>query len=165
MLMSIASRYVRDHSERPLVLNQSFVRIVRGLEQYEHGRNFNAWAYRVAVNTNLDYLRKKSRTKEDAYEDDLLAFQLNGQGIVDYNQADEKYDAEDLLEMIEGLPPKTAQVFNLFAIDGYSHEEIAKELGMSTGTSKWHVSSAREKLRALLLNQAATNSKHNYESR
>ena len=70
--------------------------------------------------------------------------------VHDYNQADQDFDAEQLLQLIRQLPPVTHQVFNLFAIDGYSHKEISKMLGMSEGTSKWHLSTARKKLQHLL---------------
>jgi RNA polymerase sigma-70 factor (ECF subfamily) len=63
---------------------------------------------------------------------------------VDYNYAEQHFDAEELMEFVRQLPAVSQQVFNLFAIDGYSHKEISKMLGISTGTSKWHVSYARK---------------------
>ena len=58
---------------------------------------------------------------------------------------------EDLLQLIERLPAMSREVFWLFAVDGYSHQEIAGRLGISEGTSKWHVSNARQKLKAMIL--------------
>lgn len=159
MIMSVTTRYVLDKTEQPLVANQSFVRIINGLKTFDTSRDFGAWAYRIAINTNLDYLRQQKRLRQDNYEDDFLELSMNYKGQTSINYADLHYEAEELLDMINQLPPRTAQVFNLFAIDGFSHEEISKELNMSTGTTKWHVSKARERLQALLANQVSIKNK------
>ena len=69
---------------------------------------------------------------------------------VEYNAADKKFDAEELENMLNQLPPVSRQVFNLFAIDGYSHKEIGEKLKISEGTSKWHVNFARTKLKEMI---------------
>jgi len=66
------------------------------------------------------------------------------------NVADLNFDAEELGNMIKRLPPVSQKVFNLFAIDGYSHKEIGIMMDISDGTSKWHLSFARKKLRELI---------------
>ena len=73
--------------------------------------------------------------------------QQPGVGGVDWNEADRRFDAEQLENLLQRLPPVSRQVFNLFALDGYSHAEISTMLGISEGTSKWHVSFARSQLR------------------
>ena len=68
------------------------------------------------------------------------------QAEVNWNQGEENLKEEDLLKLLKNLPEVTNRVFNLFAIDGYSHKEIGKMLGISDGTSKWHVAEARKRL-------------------
>ena len=69
---------------------------------------------------------------------------------VDFNKASQELDAEELEQMIQTLPNMSKKVFNLYAIDGYTHKEIGEMLGMSDGTSKWHVSFARKSLQKLV---------------
>ncbi len=150
MIMSITSRYVREQADRPAVANHCFVRIVNSLKMYDDGRNFGAWAYRIAVNVNLDYLREQKKIALVHMEEGQLDRQLSDHGVAEINYAELMFNAETLQQMIDRLPPRTAQVFNLFAIDGFSHDEIAEQLNMSPGTSKWHVSTARQQLQSLL---------------
>jgi RNA polymerase sigma factor (sigma-70 family) len=79
------------------------------------------------------------------YEDGLVG--------VDFNTAESNLGEEDLRNILRKLPDVTQHVFNLFAIDGYKHREIADYLGISEGTSKWHVSDARKKLKTMLEEQ------------
>jgi RNA polymerase sigma-70 factor (ECF subfamily) len=74
-----------------------------------------------------------------------------------YNQADLQFDAQELRNMLERLPDVTQRVFNMYALDGFKHREIADYLGISEGTSKWHVSDARKKLKAMLEAQEKVN--------
>ena len=69
----------------------------------------------------------------------------------EYNQADKNLDADQLKAMIAQLPNTTRQVFNLFVMDGYKHHEIAELLSITTGTSKWHLNSARKKVKVMIL--------------
>ncbi len=72
---------------------------------------------------------------------------------VTYNLGEAQMEAEELLQILNGLPEVTKKVFNLFAIDGYKHQEIGEMLGISAGTSKWHVSEARKQLKEILSKQ------------
>jgi RNA polymerase sigma-70 factor (ECF subfamily) len=76
--------------------------------------------------------------------------QLANLTMMDYNEADKMFDAEELEIMIRTLPPTSQKVFNLYVIDGYNHKEIGEQLNISEGTSKWHLSSARAKLKELM---------------
>jgi RNA polymerase sigma factor (sigma-70 family) len=79
---------------------------------------------------------------------------LAGLSEMDYNEADKNFDAEELLALVRKLPPASQKVFNLYIIDGYNHKEIAEQLGMSEGTSKWHLSSGRKKLQEMMKKMA-----------
>jgi RNA polymerase sigma-70 factor (ECF subfamily) len=101
------------------------------------------------INTIIDDYRKNSKEKS------IIQFKdIQNDGTentwVEYNAADLEFEAEELLGFIDKLPTESKKVFVLFAIDGYSHKEIGEMLGISDGTSKWHVSFARKKLRELI---------------
>ncbi len=155
VLLSVCLRYERNKEDAEFVLNKVFYKILLNLKKYSEDIPFEAWIRRIAINAQIDEYRKKSRSKIDYHEQPLDLAPLT---VMDYNEADLKFDAEDLELMIRSLPPISQKVFNLYVIDGYSHKEIADKLGMSEGTSKWHLSSARKKLKALmrkLLNNVA----------
>ena len=150
LMKGVCSRYIQEQSDVADVMNRGFLKIIKGLGQFDRHRSFEAWVRRILVNTALDHLRQKKRRA--AHEVAHPMESLNGIDVkhTDWNHADRSFDAEELLQMINSLPIKTAQVFNLFAIDGYSHQEISELLDMKEGTSKWHVSKAREYLKELL---------------
>jgi len=149
LMKGIALRYVYDQNDISDVINRGFVKIVKGLKSYDPAQEFNPWAATVMINESLDYVRKvmRQQPKQLQLKKDL-AYQASTS--VEWNTADRQFDAEHLINALNQLPPKTRTVFNLFAIDGYSHNEISKQLKISEGTSKWHVSNAREKLQKML---------------
>lgn len=152
MMNGIAMRYVFDNQRRGEVVNNGFLKIVNGLSKYDPSQPFNPWASTVMIRVALDYVRKEMRSsfhQTDLYEDMST---LNGQKLA-YNEADQAFDSEELLIMLANLPEQMRVVFNLFAIEGFSHKEIGVQLDISEGTSKWYVSKAREQLKAELLSK------------
>ncbi len=146
-LMSICIRYTRDQDKAKEILNVGFLKILTNLEKYKPEIPFKTWIRRVMVNTLIDeYRKEKKHTEniqyvEEYYETDSYS---------DVNSAVSKINADQIHELIGKLPPASAQVFNLYVIDGYPHKEIAEMLGISEGTSKWHLNSAREKLKVMI---------------
>jgi len=145
LMKSIVVRYVFDKNEVSDVMNRGFVKVVGGLSRYDSAKPFAPWLATIIINESLDYVRRTMRlkAKELAYREEMHAIQS---APVSRNYADLDFDAQYLLDAFQVLSPRTRTVFNLFAIDGFSHKEIAKKLNISTGTSKWHVSSARDLL-------------------
>ena len=143
-------RYVFDQNEIADVLNRGFVKVANGLKSYDINKPLAPWIATVMVNESLDYVRRtmRAKAKEETYR-----LEMHTINQVDYNLADLNFDADYLLETLNILSPRTRTVFNLYAIDGYSHKEIAAQLNISVGTSKWHVSSAREQLQKKLLSK------------
>ena len=111
---------------------------------------FEAWIRRVMINVIIDEFRKDRKVKELMEYRDFSDNTHEAIGQMDFNKADQQFDAEQLEALIRKLPPVSQKVFNLSAIDGYSHMEISEMLGMSVGTSKWHLSSSRKKLQAMI---------------
>ncbi|MFK8105237.1 MAG: RNA polymerase sigma factor [Saprospiraceae bacterium] len=150
VLMGVCMRYKKEESEALAALNGGFLKILNNLGSYRPEVPFEAWIRRIMINTLIDEFRKNRKVKELIEYKDLEADGGITKDLVDYNLADKVFDAEELEALIKMLPPVSQKVFNLFAIDGYSHKEIGVMLGISDGTSKWHLSFARKKLKELM---------------
>lgn len=147
LLMGICSRYYQNDIDSRAVLNEGFLKIISNLEKYSPEVPFKFWIRKIMINTIIDQFRRARH-----YHDMIIHAEQTQLLVVGESTPalQEEYDAEELLAMIRQLPPVTCKVFNLFAIDGYSHHEISELLGISTGTSKWHVATARKKLGMML---------------
>jgi RNA polymerase sigma-70 factor (ECF subfamily) len=147
-LMNICMRYKNDYDTAGGSLNAIYLKVLDNLEKFRKEDSFIAWVKRIAINHLIDEYRKEQRIKKNtSYIED------RGGTIeaTEYHSMEAEMESEYLLEMIKGLPAMTQQVFNLYAIDGYKHREIAELLNMSENTSKWHLREARIKLQAKLL--------------
>jgi RNA polymerase sigma factor (sigma-70 family) len=150
VLMGVCMRYRRSEEEAAAMVNEGFLKIVNNLPKYTADTPFEAWIRRIMINTLIDDFRKNRKVNELIQSQDFTDTN-NHNGLVDFNTADLNYDAGQLEGMIRALPPMSQKVFNLFAIDGYGHLEIGELLGISEGTSKWHLSFARQRLREMLV--------------
>jgi RNA polymerase sigma factor (sigma-70 family) len=144
--MRIALRYASDPQVAGSILSQAFVKMFRSISSYDPQKGaLEAWLYRIVVNEALNHLRQEARFSSRELE------------TVDEppvnNAIIEKMNAEAIMLHIRRLPPATHAVFVLFACEGYGHKEIAQQLGISEGTSKWHLSEARRILQKQLTNQ------------
>jgi len=141
--MGICLRYAGDRDEAAEVMNQGFFKVFTRIESYDAAKPFKAWLGRIMVNTSIDYYRANLKM---AYADDLD----KAEHISDGEFADRNLRYEDLLAMVQKLPQAYRTVFNLFAIEGYTHEEIAEMLNINTGTSKSNLHKARQKLKQMI---------------
>lgn len=141
--MGICLRYARDRDEAVQILNTGFYKVLTRLNHYDPAKPFLPWLARIMTNTAIDHYRTELK-------------QPTGNEIINLEIQDtntdihSKLNYEDLIKIIQTLPPSYRTVFNLFAIDGYTHEEISQQLGISVGTSKSNLFKARQKLRSLL---------------
>ena len=146
-LMGVCIRYKQDEGEAKAALNMGFLKILNNLDKYKTSVPFEAWIRRIMINTIIDEFRKNKKERElIAYNSFEKVEQYAHH--VDYNEADKLFDAEEIELFIKELPPVSQKVFNLYVIDGYTHKEVAAMLDISVGTSKWHVSFARQQLKA-----------------
>lgn len=143
VLMSVCLRYKPNRSEAEEVLNTGFLKVLTNLNKYNESVPFDAWIRRIMINTLIDDYRTTQRHREVIQYTDFNETPYISQEF-DLNEAQKQFDSEDLEKLLRELPPLTQKVFNLYAIDGYSHKEIATMLFMAEGTSKWHVSNARK---------------------
>jgi len=146
-------RYARDKDSASEALNMGYLKILNNLQTYKPEIPFKAWIRRIMVNTLIDEYRKNKREKEKVL---YVADYYDSSDFSEVNEALGRMDYKHLLEQINILPEATKKVFNLYAIDGFSHKEIGVLLEISEGTSKWHVNAARQKLKEYIENSVLT---------
>ena len=129
-------RYMGNEDDASDVMQDGFIKVFKKISQYSGKGSLEGWIRRIMVNTALEKFRSKPNV---VYLDDSYNT-LEGSGNDD---AIQQLNTEDILKLIQELSPAYRMVFNLFAIEGYSHMEIAGRLGISEGTSKSNLSRAR----------------------
>ena len=155
LMLSTCSRYERNRQDAVARMNEGFLKVLNNLGSRRAEVPFEAWVRRIMINTAIDGLRKQQRQREMERMDAPLEEQ-DGTSVNDYLR---EMEAEAFAELLGRVPDKSRKVFNLFAIDGYSPAEIADMLGISEGTSKWHVSHARQTLQQAIGQLMGTNVK------
>jgi RNA polymerase sigma-70 factor (ECF subfamily) len=143
-MYALCCRYISDKMEAEDVLVTAFTKIFDRMAQFKGEGSFEGWIRRIVVNESLTYLR---RNKNMYLETDIEAADRQP----DLRQVENDLEAEDLIKLIAELPSGYRMVFNLYAIDGYSHKEIAGQLGISENTSKSQLSRARTLLQKNLI--------------
>ncbi|HZX74089.1 MAG TPA: RNA polymerase sigma factor [Cyclobacteriaceae bacterium] len=152
-LFALSCRYIKDRMQAEDVLITSFTKIFEKVDQFKSEGSFEGWMKRIVVNESLTYLR----TNKNMYlETDIKA----ADSEPDYNKLESQLGEEDLMKMIEELPAGYRIVFNMYVIDGYSHKEIAEQLGISENTSKSQLSRARAILQRTLIELEKTRIKN-----
>jgi RNA polymerase sigma-70 factor (ECF subfamily) len=141
--MSICIRYSMNREEATEVMNDGFLKVFTKIGKYDKNKSFKGWLRRVMINTALDNYRHNLK---HYHQQDLA--QAPETPSTSNIIADMAY--EEIVSLVQLLSPAYRTVFNLYVIDGYTHEEIAELLNISVGTSKSNLSKARENLRTLL---------------
>jgi RNA polymerase sigma-70 factor (ECF subfamily) len=134
----VCLQYSGNDEEARDVLQEGFIKIYENLVHYKYEGSFDGWVRRIMVNTALE----KYRSKHNLYRVDDID-QIPEPNAEPDNEDYAGLEARDLMEIIRELPPRYRIVFNLFAIEGYSHKEISDMMSISEGTSKSNLSRAR----------------------
>jgi RNA polymerase sigma-70 factor (ECF subfamily) len=144
-MMALCVRYTKDRNDALEILNDAFLKVFKRLIQYDAAKgSLYTWMKRIVINTAIDFLRK-----QQAYHNmEVMLVDEEEPGIE--NEAVGKMNGEELLKIIRQLPAVTRLVFNLYVVDGYNHREIGVMLGISEGTSRWHMSEARRRLKIII---------------
>ncbi len=142
-LYNLCRRYLQHDVEIEEVLSDAFISIFKNIHQLKDEEKFEAWARQITVNQCLALIRKKK-----------VKYQTNVEDFA-YEKATETQEAdflleEDLMLLLQQLPEGCKTIFNLYAIEGYTHKEIAERLKISVGTSKSQLNAARKKLQGLV---------------
>ena len=142
--MSVCLRYAPTRESAMEVLNDGFLKVFTRLDQYDPVQPFKGWLRRILINTAIDHYRQEVRHQHETVEpfEQTIASQTPN--------ALSQLAHDDLMELIQRLSPAYRLVFNLYVMDGFTHEEIAGQLGISIGASKSNLARARENLRQLL---------------
>lgn len=135
-MYAICLQYSKDSDEAKDILQDGFIKVFQKLNQYSGKGSFEGWLRRIFVNTALEKYRNKVALL--SIDDN---FEIPAAGA--FENIVSELSAMELLEMIQNLSPQYRLVFNLFAIEGYTHKEISKQLNISEGTSKSNLSRAR----------------------
>ena len=142
--MTIALRYSRDEHDAADIMSHAFVKIFKSIKSYDPQKgSLHAWIKKIIINEGLDHIKSRKRFSENVDVETIEAPEVN-------NAALEQMGSEEIMNIIKRLPPATHAVFILYAVEGYNHREISERLGISEGTSKWHLSEARKTLQQQL---------------
>ena len=148
--MAICDRYANKQEDAVEILNDGFLKIFREIHHYKPAytdviSSFKGWLRKIMVYTAIDHFRKNQKHQMVTQLDNVV---YHVPTI--HEDAIEKISYEEIIRAIQELSPGYRTVFNLFIIEGLSHEEIARHLGISTGTSKSNLSKARRQLQKIL---------------
>ena len=138
-MLGVCRQYVKDLHHAEDLLLSGFLKVFTSLHSFKHEGSFEGWIRRIMVNTCISYLRKKNLV--DLSDEDYVFNQEATESL-------ENTSVEDIQKLIDQLPDGYKIVFNLFAIEGYKHSEIADQLGISESTSKSQLFKARKLLQA-----------------
>jgi RNA polymerase sigma factor (sigma-70 family) len=143
-MLRMCRRYTRDEDTAIEIANNGFLRVFKKIHTFSFKGSLEGWVRRLVYHSMADYYRDNARYLH------FLVFEERDEAVPE--RGNESFYEEDILRAVLQLPPVSQQVFRLYAIEGYSHAEIAESLSISEGTSKWHLSTARQKLREMLQN-------------
>jgi len=143
-MASICMRYTRNEEDAIEVLHNGFLKVFKNIHTYDSGKaSLYTWIRTIVVHSAIDFLRQKERNFSSVDIERVAEPEIDSEVI-------QKMKAEEILKLVRKLPQATQAVFNLYVVDGYTHKEIGKLLGISEGTSKWHLSESRRQLQKLL---------------
>lgn len=139
-MFGVCLRYAKDATEAEDNLQEGFIKVFTNLKNFRHDGSLEGWVRRIMINVSLEKIRKQH-----------LLYPVEDVAVYDtVNFADDviaKMAADDLMKLIQQLPPRYRLVFNLYVLEGMSHQEIAKEMDITQGTSKSNLARAREILK------------------
>ncbi len=139
-MLGVCYRYTKSIQDAEDVLQEGFVRVFKFLSQYNNAGELGAWISKIMVNTALNYLKQSKK-----YQNDLL-FDKAELHAITHNDTEMQLNAKELAELIRQLPTGYQTVFNLYAVEGYSHVEIGQMLGINEATSRSQYMRSRQLL-------------------
>ena len=140
-MLGVCCRYATDRMEAEDMMQNGFIRVFQKIEDFRGEGSFEGWMRRIMVHSSIEYYRKHHKMMQ------LVDLDVAGAESTSNPLATAKLEADDLLLLIQQLSPGYRIVFNLYAIEGYSHREIAAIVGITEGASKSQLSRARSILR------------------
>jgi len=135
-MFGVCQYYSKDYTEAEDTLHEGFMKVFQNIGQFGNKGSLAGWIRRIMINTALEKYRKQRQLYALNDDTDFV-------DDIDFSEVINDISAQDLIKLIRELSPKYRVVFNLYAIEGYSHKEIGEMLGISEGTSKSNLSRAR----------------------
>lgn len=145
-MLAVCARYFQSIDEAQDALQDGFIKVFASIGSFREEGSLEGWVRRIMINTSLNLHRKNLK---HYYHVDLGETETR---IADERQSSDNLEVQDMLKMIQKLPNGYRIVFNLYEIEGYSHQEIADELNVSVSTSKTQLLKAKRKLREQINN-------------
>ena len=136
-MLSVCRQYIKDLQLAEDIMITAFMKVFTNLNHFEHKGSFEGWIRRIMINECISFIRVQKKVK---FIEDETYFEES------HNNIESQFSVEDIQSVIDFLPDGYKMVFNLFAIEGFKHQEIAEILGISEGTSKSQLSHARKML-------------------
>ncbi len=139
-MYSICISYAGDRALAQDMLQIAFIKVFKNINSYKNDGSFEGWIRKIVTNTAIDHIRNKKRTNDFIEEEPRIPESHT------YNQAPKTIAYNEVMEQVARLPKGARIVFNMYAVDGYTHKEIAKKLDITEGTSKSQFNRARKML-------------------
>ncbi len=145
-MYAICLRYAQNEDEAKDVLQEGFIKLFSNLTKFENKGSFEGYVKRIFINTSIEYYRKNQKFKLHDSIENVADFSVEPETLSQLKQA-------DLMKLVQLLPKGYKTVFNLFVVEGYTHDEISSLLNISENTSKSQLHKARHFLKELILKQ------------
>lgn len=142
-MLGVCRRYVKNEAEAEDVMVEGFFKVLTKIDMFNGDGSFEGWVRRIMINEALMYLRKNQHFRHPEEIDPNLDLQENSTVV-------QELTAQEILNLLDELPPGYRTVFNLYVVEGYKHREIAEELGISINTSKSQLILAKQRMEELV---------------
>lgn len=141
--LSIALRYSDNREQSVAILNDAFMKVFDNIRKYDPKRPFKPWLRRIVINTSIDHFNKYRKPE-------LAHYEYSENNMEEEETIHSEIAYQEIIGLIQQLSPSYRTVFNLYVIEGYTHEEIAIKLSITEGTSKSNLAKAKRNLRVIL---------------
>ncbi|MEM9022258.1 MAG: RNA polymerase sigma factor [Bacteroidota bacterium] len=146
-MLGVCMRYAKDRDEAKDILQEGFIKVFGNIRKYTGDGSFEGWVRRIMVNTAIDAFRK-NKTSAMLPDSDYIDRIKDDSGEADEQESIfDTLDTKRIMQEVQNLSPAYRMVFSLYVVEGYSHQEIADQLGISVGTSKSNLSKAKMNLK------------------
>ncbi len=142
-MYGVCLRYAANAEEAEDVLQEGFIKVFRKMTTFRNEGSFEGWIRRIFVNTAIEHYRKKTYLQPITEQEENT---VEGKYISVLDKLAEK----DIINLVQQLSPGYRTVFNMYVVEGYTHKQIADQLGISEGTSKSQLSRAKQILQEMV---------------
>lgn len=138
-MMALVRRYIDHEMQAEEILNNGYLRAFQKIKQYNFQGSFEGWLRKIVFHAVADYVKQNTK-----YSNQIVLVEKDE--LIHKDHADKLY-YDQLIQLVQALPDATRTVFNMYVMEGFTHKEIGNILGISEGTSKWHLSEGRRLLK------------------